>query len=72
MAYLDENYGGADGQQAVEFDEGLIFVLIRIAIHIDLPDAFHGEFLVFQGDLVGVWRKLVRITDDVLGESGGE
>jgi len=47
-------------------------VLLAIAVHVELFDAFDCKFLVLQRDLVGVGGESVSVTDDVVGKCGRE
>ena len=41
-----------DGQQAVQRDQDVVFMLLVSAVHVKLPDAIDGELLLLQLDLV--------------------
>jgi hypothetical protein len=46
----------------------LVFVLVVITVEEELFDAFHGEFFVPEGDLVGPWSKEVCVAEDFVWE----
>jgi hypothetical protein len=62
----------ADGEQTVQGDENVVFVLLVAAVHVELADAFDGEFFSLEFDLVGVGGELVGKGADVIGEGGRE
>lgn len=43
---LDKDDGGTDGKHSVEFDEGVVFGLVIVAVEIYLFDAFDGQIFV--------------------------
>lgn len=70
--YLDEDNGRANGHQTVQLDEHVIFGFLRVAVEVQLFDAFDGEFFVLESDLVGVRGELRGEAHDAFGEGGRE
>ena len=68
MTYLAEDDALSDGQEVVERNEDLVFVLLVLAVHVELPDVVDRELVALQLDLVRVRRKLVRKVAHVVGE----
>lgn len=72
VSVLAEDDALANSEQVVERDENVIFVLLILAVHVELPDRVDGQLVPLQLDLVRVWRKLVREGAHVIGEGRGE
>jgi hypothetical protein len=62
----------ADGQQTVQGDQYVVFVLLVSAVHVKLPNTIDGEFLFLELDLVRAWCELVSEHSHMIGESGRE
>lgn len=71
-SYLDEDDGRPDGEQPVEFDEHVEFVLLAIAVQIDLFDALDGQIFMLQRHFVGIGREFAGKPNDLGWERGGE
>lgn len=48
----------ADGEELVQRDKDVVFVLSIAAVHVELPDVVDAELLLLQFDLVCIWRDL--------------
>jgi hypothetical protein len=72
FAYLDKYDGRANGQKAVELDQGVVFRFVAIAVKVDLFDSFDGQVFVLEGHLIGVGGESLSIEDDIIGEGRRE
>lgn len=71
-AYLTKDDALADGEELVEGDEDIVFMLFVSAVHVELPYAIDRELFLLQLNFVRIWRKLVREQTDVVGEGRRE
>lgn len=71
-SYLTEDDALPDRQDVVQQDKDVVFLLLRLAVHVELPYRVHRKLIPLQLDLVRVWRKVVRVLADVVWERGRE
>lgn len=69
---LAENDALTDGEETVEGDEDVVFVLGVSAVHVELPDVVDCHIFLLELDLVRVGSEFGCEDADVVGESGGE
>lgn len=67
--YLDKNDRRTNGHEAVKTDQDVVF-FPRAALEIELFDPFDGELFVFEGDLVRIRCKILRVLNYVVRECG--
>ncbi len=58
VTHLAKDNALADGEELVQRDKDVVFVLSIAAVHVELPDVVDAELLLLQFDLVCVWRDL--------------
>lgn len=72
FTYPNENNGGSDGEKSVELNEVLVLLLVTATVHVELFDAFNGQFFMLQSDFIGVGGKFAGVAVDVCWERGRE
>ena len=72
LTHLTKYDALSNGQEVVERDQDLIFVVLVSAIHVELPDVVHRKLILLQLNLVRVRCELVGEISHIVRERGGE